>query len=216
MGFSFLSFSGDEQSFPALWDHSDRCRPQPGWRHSALHHRGFMIYNKTEQNGKRVFSLSPSLLSLQSVSPETKHSLSTSQMQLSDWIFSQFFIPLSVFPWCFRVIARLLNYSNFYSQYLALSLLLPAFLSLLSFHFISHVFHSCNYTVPPEIPLLPSTTVQGIFVPHAVRIVPVFCVFFFFPWTHFGPAPWEARCCFEERRIRSRKRLFVRRIKMGS
>lgn len=103
----------------------------------------------------------------------------------------------------YRSAARFLNrfnYSNFYSQYL--TLLFPLFSSaflFISFHLPPHVLalvimrHLLN-------PLFESSTLFWAFLFHMLS-----GLFLFFPGTRFGAAPWEARCCFEQCRIRSHK-----------
>lgn len=92
----------------------------------------------------------------------------------------------------------------------------------LSFPFLS-IFTSCfgvrSPTCTSRIPVLGAALLWAYFV---VFFFLVFCFrvlsglfLFFFPGTCFGAAPWEARCCFEQCRIRSHKGFFVQRIKMA-
>lgn len=76
---------------------------------------------------------------------------------------------------------------------------LPLFVRLyllLSPHLPPHVL---PLAITPHFhnPLFLSSNVIGIFEFHMLSG--------FFPGTRFGAAPWEARCCFEQCRIRSRK-----------
>lgn len=104
--------TGDEQSLLALWDHSDRCCPQPGRRHSAVHHRG--IFNVINQSRTEKYTLSLCLsLCLRRLvllrQNKVANFLSVPNSTL--WLHFLFFflIFLSLCPWCFQVIALQLN-----------------------------------------------------------------------------------------------------------
>lgn len=84
---------------------------------------------------------------------------------------------------------------------------LPLFICLymlLSLHLPPHVL-ALAITLHLHNPLFLSSNVIGIFEFHMLW-GPFW--FSFFPGTRFGAAPWEARCCFEQCRIRSRKGCF--------
>lgn len=86
----------------------------------------------------------------------------------------------------------------FICLYMLLSLLLSLLLP-------PHVL-ALAITLHLHNPLFLSSNVIGIFEFHMLS-GPFW--FSFFPGTRFGAAPWEARCCFEQCRIRSRKGCFV-------
>lgn len=73
-----------------------------------------------------------------------------------------------------------------------------------SLHLPPHVL-ALAITLHLHNPLFLSSNVIGIFEFHMLS-GPFW--FSFFPGTRFGAAPWEARCCFEQCRIRSRKGCF--------